>query len=207
MADLAASDVSVSLPARDRQIARGDKVISLADLTFGDGAKTYPTGGVPLPAIGNFGVKKAFQAMFIQQPSGNGYTYRFDQANHKIKIMEIGQISQEEKADAGSAYTVTHDATPDGNAIYMKYDDGGNPYLCCNMANDEADKAIAFAGGQNVVISHDASAGTGGLQVYFDEDGVAAAQLLVNNTLTGGDVYLPTDQPDTFLKVDRKSVV
>ena len=92
MADLTASDVAVSVPTNDRDIGGGGvfKNLSLASITFGDGAKTYPSGGVPLPAIGHFGLKRQLQLLLIQQPVANGFVYKYDAENNKIKIFTQG---------------------------------------------------------------------------------------------------------------------
>lgn len=92
MAALTSTDVTVTVSIRDRDIAHGSsgKNISLASVQFGDGAKTYPTGGVPLPAIGNFGFQRQLDFVGIQEPSGNGFHYKYDSTNHKIKVFTQG---------------------------------------------------------------------------------------------------------------------
>jgi len=196
MAYFSTSDVSISLPGPDRHIAHGRKTLSLPDISFGNGALEYATGGVPLPAIGHFGLKKAIQRLLIQQPHANGYLYKYDPANHKIKILAAA-----ERADTGDVVTVTHAATPGGNPVYLKYTAAGVPYLCSNMATAAADKVLTL-GAHKVVIKHDASA-SGGLQVFFDEDGAAGAQLLVNNTITGVAAFVPTTTPGYAVKVNH----
>jgi hypothetical protein len=96
---------------------------------------------------------------------------------------------------------VTHVASPGGNPVYLKYGTDGDAYLCCNMATDAVDKFLAFGTAYKVIIKHDASA-SGGLQVYFDDDGTAPNRLLVNNTLNGGkDVYIMSNNADFWLPV------
>lgn len=80
---------------------------------------------------------------------------------------------------------VTYAAGPGGNKIYLKYA-AGRPYLACDMATDTVNKAIAFTAGK-LVIMHDASAATGGLEVMCTDAGA----LLTNNTLTGADEFVP----------------
>ena len=95
--------------------------------------------------------------------------------------------------------TVTHDAAPGGNAIYLQ-SSAGIQFLACNMS-DGADKVVTFGGSYTVIVKHLADPATGGLQVYFDDDGSQPNRLLVNNTLTGKTVYLPTSNPDYWLPV------
>ncbi len=90
MAAIASSNVTVSVSTRNRDIIpAGPKLVQIASVQFGDGSLTYPTGGVPLPAIGTFGFKKAIEFGVIEQPV-NGFFYKFDRANHKIVIYTQG---------------------------------------------------------------------------------------------------------------------
>lgn len=92
MGAFASTDVTVTIASRDREIAGGQagRNISLAQIAFGDGSLTYTTGGVPLPAIGTFGFRTAISFAAIEQPPANGFIYKFDRTNHKIKIFTQG---------------------------------------------------------------------------------------------------------------------
>lgn len=90
MAAIASANVTVSVSIRNRDIIpAGPKKVQLASVAFGDGSLTYPTGGVPLPAIGVFGFLKAIEFGAIEQPI-NGFFYKYDRANHKIVIYTQG---------------------------------------------------------------------------------------------------------------------
>ena len=103
-------------------------------------------------------------------------------------------------ATASATLTITHGASPGGNPLYIKFDAGGRPYLCCNMATDAADKILTFGSAYTLIVKHDADAATGGIQVYFDEDATQPSRLLA--TLTGlKDVYIPTSHPQRTLKI------
>ncbi len=57
MPDLQASDITVSMdPGYDVDTAPDGRVgmIAYATLAFGDGSKTYPAGGIPMPGPGYF---------------------------------------------------------------------------------------------------------------------------------------------------------
>jgi hypothetical protein len=70
--------------------------------------------------------------------------------------------------------TVTHDASPGGNAVYIAYADSGEPYLECNMAVLAADQFLALSGSAKLKIKHNAS--PAGSQVYVREsDGMLLA--------------------------------
>jgi hypothetical protein len=101
---------------------------------------------------------------------------------------------------ASATIALTHDAAPGGNPIYVKFGADGNPYLCCNIATDTADKWLTFGSAYTILLKHDASAATGGYQVYFDEDATQPSRLLA--ALSGlKDVYIPTSNPQRFLKI------
>jgi len=59
--------------------------MAFVSLAFGDGSKTYPTGGIPLPDKSKFGMNQQIQFMALMPPA-NGYVYVYDKANHKLVI-------------------------------------------------------------------------------------------------------------------------
>ena len=86
MAALTASDVTVTLTQADidRSPDRaGFK--TYPTITFGDGAKTYPSGGIPLPAKEKFGFNLEVKNIRFIQPA-NGNSYHYDKTNHKLRI-------------------------------------------------------------------------------------------------------------------------
>jgi len=91
MADITVNDVT---PVVDRIeenfVPGGTRRWTLAGMTFGDGALTYPVGGVPVPSLATYGFKKALSYVGIEQPPGDGYLYKFDRANHKVRIYDGG---------------------------------------------------------------------------------------------------------------------
>jgi hypothetical protein len=114
-------------------------------------------------------------------------SYRFDLGALAIKA-------------AAATIAMTHDASPGGNPIYLKFGADGNPYLCCNIATDTADKWLTFGTAYTILLKHDASAASGGFQVYFDEDATQPSRLLA--AVPGlKDVYIPTSNPQRFVKI------
>jgi len=92
MAHFASTDVTVTIAARDREIAgaQAGRNLTLASVAFGDGALEYDTGGIPMPAIGAFGFRNEIALGLIQQPSANGFYYKYDATNRTIKIFTQG---------------------------------------------------------------------------------------------------------------------
>lgn len=131
MTALAAADVTVSCTARNRDIVpAGPKQVNLVDISFGDDTLTYPTGGVPMPAIGNFGYKKAIEFCAIEQPA-NGYFYKYDRTNHKMMVYTQGvRTGSSVAADATSGALVEDSGAAEtvvrfmGTAVDTNYDLG-----------------------------------------------------------------------------------
>lgn len=129
--------------------------------------------------ISDIGVEDAVGAMWqwlLDQ------TYRYDMGASYITA-----------TSAGATATVYHAASPGGNPIYVKFDDGGRPYLCSNLATAGADKWVTLGSSQKVYIKHDANAETGGLRIYMNRSATDPGKLLVNNTVHGKNIYIPTN--------------
>jgi len=133
--------------------------------------------------ISNYGLEDCAGAMYQWLKT---QSYRFDGG-----VLSI--------ITAAKTLTITHGVTAGANEVYLKYDDSGRPYLCCNMATTTVDKRLTFGAAYVQVIKHDAGAATG-LQVYFDEDATQPSRLLA--ILTGlKDNYLDSSNPLYSLKV------
>lgn len=83
MADLAASDVTVTCLPADRGQFNHRLKANIVSIAFGDGAKTIPTGGgIPLPAKAYFALRNIRGLIVI---AGKGpYEYSYDKANHAL---------------------------------------------------------------------------------------------------------------------------
>lgn len=133
MAAIASTDVTVTVNAGDREMAGGGafKNLTLATVAFGDGSLTYPTGGVPLPAIGAFGLRAGIDAALVIPPAGDGYVYKYDKANHKLLIYAQGVRTGSTAADACGNGALIEDSAgaetvlrASGTAIDTTYDMG-----------------------------------------------------------------------------------
>jgi hypothetical protein len=92
MGAFASTDITVTIASRDREIAgaAAGRNQTIASVAFGDGSLTYATGGVPMPAIGTFGFRNEIKMGLIEQPPANGFIYKYDATNRKIKIFTQG---------------------------------------------------------------------------------------------------------------------
>ena len=111
MVALAASDVTVTVSERKRG-GSGVK-IHFGTMAFGDGALTYPTAGVPLPAFGNFGFVREIKDIQITGVNGltTDYKTMYDKTNNKLLLYEEeavaagGPLPEADAAEAPAART------------------------------------------------------------------------------------------------------
>jgi opacity protein-like surface antigen len=89
MADLAASDVTITVNSRE---IHGDQRQCDVTIAFGDGAKTYPTTGVPIPGLNSWGMVKELKYVNMYQPTDSaGFNWYVDTTNSVLKVR--GKIS------------------------------------------------------------------------------------------------------------------
>lgn len=86
MAALTAASWTVVIT--DRKIQNGYKRI-VGTLALA-GVDTYPTGGVPMPTVGNLGfVRNCDRVELVGQPAATTqYMSRYDKTNHKMQLYE-----------------------------------------------------------------------------------------------------------------------
>lgn len=86
MADIASGDVTYTVQSEKR--GPSSRYNATFRLAFGDGALTYPALGIPL-ARGNLGCPTIIESLKIyDEANGNGYSYKFDATNNKIRIWQ-----------------------------------------------------------------------------------------------------------------------
>jgi len=87
MAAFASTDVTVVVV--ERKIIGGRRMV-VGTMAFGNGALTYPTGGIPLPAIGAFGFVRNISDLNVSGLNGltTDYLARYDKTNHKLSMFE-----------------------------------------------------------------------------------------------------------------------
>jgi hypothetical protein len=86
MAALAASDVSYSITSRRKD----DSSLRTFGVTisFGDGALTYPAGGIPLVKAKMGMPVDIKEVRLVDAASGDGFVYKYDLANNKLRIYQ-----------------------------------------------------------------------------------------------------------------------
>jgi hypothetical protein len=140
MANLGASDVTVSVSNTDRHIMGGKLRLSMGSMSFGDGAKTYPHGGIPV-TYSDFAFNKALDRLQPVGPMRNGYDYRFDATNDKLKIFAPAPpIVFEELVDC------------DADVAYLKYPAAFVMYVAsADIRHDVVSGKVTPAAGQVAV--------------------------------------------------------
>lgn len=103
MTALTAANVAVTLVQTFRggtQISEESRKRNVVKLVFGDGALTYPAGGVPVPAAGAFGFKRFLEYLtYLDTSNGDAFLYKWDFVNQKIRIYttstntELGSVA------------------------------------------------------------------------------------------------------------------
>lgn len=103
MAALTSSDVTITIS--ERRIV-GKKRRNIVKIQFGDGAKTYPSGGVPMPTQDQFGMIRQLDYLnILDQDDSNGVFWKYDKDNNKLRSYVQGVVN-------GAAGAVTLDDFP-----------------------------------------------------------------------------------------------
>ena len=117
MADLVAADVTVNLATLntvagndsnrgyDIQIFGRRKEAHVA-IAFGDGAKTYPAGGVPMPGFASFFLTRNIDDVILTDEGvGTALAIKYDKAAKTIRLYNAG-AELTASVDAPAAMTV-----------------------------------------------------------------------------------------------------
>lgn len=88
MADLAAGDVAYTIISRS--VDNFSRKLVTATLVFGDGAKTYPSGGIPITPS-SLGLPNNIDNLNIFDFGAAGYVCSYDQVNQKLRLFQRDQ--------------------------------------------------------------------------------------------------------------------
>lgn len=195
MADLAASDLTYSFDLKDAMwLGRRGKMFR-GTIAFGDGAKTYPSTGVPLTKA-SMGCPNTIKSLKILESDATGYRFEYDVSADTLLMMQsAGFTPAGTLSYTAQTLTVTDDdcAASTGVAIYFHTDEvlenGSIIGHIESVTAGNADTHITINnGGPSITIVDDDAAATGGLQLYFDEDGANADERVL------ADLDLPGDR-------------
>lgn len=115
---ITATEVTVAISQRDVEDRPGFLRHVIADLTFGDGTDTYPTGGIPLPAIGVFGFKRSISIGLVEQPvqANTLFHWVYDRTNHTLMATGVSEFSAP-SAGATRFYEIPATSAPPNQTI------------------------------------------------------------------------------------------
>jgi len=118
MADIAASDVTVTILTRVKEKLRWRNKVKI---TFGNATLTYPSGGVPMPAIGAFGFTGVLENLIItDDDDAQGVLHKWNAEANKIKAwFPTQQITSTSGNRVGVEYTAATTA-PAATTIYAE---------------------------------------------------------------------------------------
>lgn len=85
MADIASSDVTYTLV--NQRKTSGSRNHNRVRLAFGNGALTYPAGGIPLN-IGKLGCPTIVESLVVVDKGTSGYSFMYDQSENKLVMFQ-----------------------------------------------------------------------------------------------------------------------
>lgn len=104
MAALAATDVAYTINKQSK--TEDGRQSNSVTVVFGDGALTYPAGGIPLTR-GKYGCPVVTEQITLIDPSsGDTNLYKVDLSNEKIRIYKEGAAVYAELSGAFAAITL-----------------------------------------------------------------------------------------------------
>lgn len=118
MAAIAASDVTYTVSQRDLAYVNG-KIEGSATITVGDGALTYPSGGIPLTK-GKLGCSRDIEWLDIVESNATGYMFEYDVSAEKLRIFYIPDLDGN-AANAQALDELATDETPAAMSIVVHY--------------------------------------------------------------------------------------
>ena len=88
MTMLAETNVTYTINDRTRI---GKKYFTEFTMAFGDGALTYPTGGVPITPS-KIGFRRNIDALKVIESNGNTLLYEWDKSANKLRIFSEARV-------------------------------------------------------------------------------------------------------------------
>lgn len=193
MAAIGASNVTYTVQGRSSSPQKEESGFKVANvrIAFGNGALTYPTGGIPLSGLSSWGFPHLIDSVVLaDDANADGYVYKWDRTNNKLLMYHSAGFTpagtNSAPAFTGSALANhTHDILLKNAAVADGATTRVNAGANLLGANTGADLTITGAGANGGVVN--ASAGTPAGTVAaptFTGTAVSAAALVeVANTV------------------------
>lgn len=101
MGNLVAADITTTMLHQRRNNGRSYFSVKLV---FGDGSKTYPSGGVPVTSK-TFGMPVIAESVSFYDVGGSGFIWQYDKVNSKIRCLESRNLDWASLAGVTSSWT------------------------------------------------------------------------------------------------------
>jgi len=109
MPDITSANVTVTILSSEKKRNMRHRVT----IAYGDGALTYPSGGVPMPAASSFGLPSAMTSLtLLDSDDAQGILHKYDAANNKVRHWFPTQQTGSTGNRAGVEYTGGATAVP-----------------------------------------------------------------------------------------------
>lgn len=139
MANIASTDITVTI-LNNRKDESGRKKVNVK-LEFGDGALTYPSGGIPIDKA-KFGCPNVIESLVIYDKGTSGYGFSYDAANEKLVLMQ--------SASHGHSLFFNNAEIADGATTRVNV---GTNLLGANTGSDVSVAGVADTSGHGGVVN------------------------------------------------------
>lgn len=219
MTDIAAANVTVTISDREN---REGRYYVRGTVAFGNGALTYPSGGIPLAKSLLGFPNKIEDFQIIEETGGSGLIARYDLSAEKLRLFETGAvtpagtISQVTGTNAASAVTpyyqvdltgytaptpaLTHNADPVTNlaaaALYIEEDYGIGEGNCGRLYSTTDSDADVVGSTDDATIWGQAATP----RFYVnDSDSPSGVQIYVNESSSDQLEFISPTETDAFI--------
>lgn len=120
MAAILASGVSYTVLGKGPG-SRDENCVTENDvkIVFGDGASTYPSGGIPLSGLSKYGFPNSVGTLvMVDMSNADGYLYKWDKVNNKIRIYQSPAVAAAPSVAAAFSEVTTAFVPASGVTIY-----------------------------------------------------------------------------------------
>jgi hypothetical protein len=143
MTDFASTDVTITvLKSRILRGSPGGIRFNTVKIAFGNATLTYPSGGVPMPGFGKFGMNQELEYCITLESGDDatGILWKWDFSNKKLRGFIQGAVI------SGAASATLDDYPMDGTADPYAHADRqvGNGVLSLGLGNTTAAGVVYF---------------------------------------------------------------
>lgn len=117
MADIAAGDVTYTM--KNQRKMSDSRNLNRFLLSFGDGALTYPAGGIPITK-GKLGCPSIIESLVIVDKGTSGYSFMYDQSAEKLVMFQAPAQTHTHDIKAIGGLTSSEPLLLDASQVFGK---------------------------------------------------------------------------------------